>query len=567
MVSWLCESAPDQYVQIHAKSARIRQQPLLKEVILCRSAQEFSKSTVVREASIFDIKMLKMGPLMPRLIFILVWLSFAKSQLIRHYNGTGNNLGNPTWGSANTPFLRIIPANYADNISQPNGADRPSARAISELLHKGKDAVVGEGGFNAFVVFFAEAIVFDTLRSTTNTSEPFPIPVPSCDSDYDAGCTGNQTLALFRQASTLVNGQRVGVNLVTSFLDANFLYGVSEEIATSIRTGNDGLLKIGNDGFPEQINGSAIVADTRIFKNPGVQTVHLLLLREHNRRARLLRAQYPSWTDEELFQTARKWVVGIWQKFVFNQYVPTLIGGPLPDYGGYIDSINPGTDSFYMGCSMRYGHSVVPTFITLIGDDGKPLAASPLVLQDHLDTSSTMRRYGIEPILRGLVSQKEGEMDTLVTRELRKLTKSGPMDVPAFNIQRGRDLGLPSYNKAREYFGLGPAASFSDITRKLDVQELLSQIYAGDISKVDAWVGAIAEDNYPGSRVGPLMRASLMETFLRLRDGDRFYYLNPNSGYTASDVRDIENFTFAQLVTSNTNISLRGWPESTSYSY
>ena len=45
----------------------------------------------------------------------------------RSIDGTGNNLANPDWGAAGTDLLRIAPAAYADGVSAPAGADRPSA--------------------------------------------------------------------------------------------------------------------------------------------------------------------------------------------------------------------------------------------------------------------------------------------------------------------------------------------------------------------------------------------------------------------------------------------------------
>src|SRR5947209_1970504 len=49
-------------------------------------------------------------------------------------DGTGNNPFRPTWGSAGTDLIRIAPSAYADGVSAPAGADRPSARAISNAL-------------------------------------------------------------------------------------------------------------------------------------------------------------------------------------------------------------------------------------------------------------------------------------------------------------------------------------------------------------------------------------------------------------------------------------------------
>ena len=53
---------------------------------------------------------------------------------VESIDGTGNNLANPDWGSAGTDLLRIAPAAYADGVSAPAGADRPSARVISNTI-------------------------------------------------------------------------------------------------------------------------------------------------------------------------------------------------------------------------------------------------------------------------------------------------------------------------------------------------------------------------------------------------------------------------------------------------
>src|SRR5262245_29366852 len=50
------------------------------------------------------------------------------------FDGTGNNLTNPDWGSAGIDLLRTAAAAYADGLSAPAGADRPSPRAISNAL-------------------------------------------------------------------------------------------------------------------------------------------------------------------------------------------------------------------------------------------------------------------------------------------------------------------------------------------------------------------------------------------------------------------------------------------------
>src|SRR5262249_17042581 len=54
-------------------------------------------------------------------------------------DGAGNNLANPTWGSAGTDLIRLAGTAYADGISVPRGegvqaGTLPGARLISNLL-------------------------------------------------------------------------------------------------------------------------------------------------------------------------------------------------------------------------------------------------------------------------------------------------------------------------------------------------------------------------------------------------------------------------------------------------
>ena len=45
-----------------------------------------------------------------------------------------------------------------------------------------------------------------------------------------------------------------------------------------------------------------------------------------------------------------------------------------------------------------------------------------------------------------------------------------------------------------------------------------------DINNVDLWVGGIAEDHETGSALGPTIRKIFLDQFVRIRDGDRFWY-------------------------------------------
>lgn len=57
----------------------------------------------------------------------------------RRVDGLCNNLENPTWGAAHTPFQRLIGPLYSDSISSPRisvtGHDLPLSRIVSRTIH------------------------------------------------------------------------------------------------------------------------------------------------------------------------------------------------------------------------------------------------------------------------------------------------------------------------------------------------------------------------------------------------------------------------------------------------
>jgi hypothetical protein len=155
---------------------------------------------------------------------------------------------------------------------------------------------------------------------------------------------------------------------------------------------------------------------------------------------------------------------------------------------------------------------------------------------------------------------------------------SGVSDLGAIDVERGRDHGMPLYNDMRRAFGLAPKTSFTAITGEstesfpndpkinqrhplddpdiLDFVQLrdiaghviplgsdaaetdavtgirrtttaarLKAIY-GNVNKLDAFVGMVAEKHVPGSDLGELQRTMWKRQFEALRDGDRFFYAN-----------------------------------------
>lgn len=74
-----------------------------------------------------------------------------------------------------------------------------------------------------------------------------------------------------------------------------------------------------------------------------------------------------------------------------------------------------------------------------------------------------------------------------------------------------------------------------------------------NIDAIDPWVGALVEDHVAGAQVGELIKAALLEQFLRLRDGDRFWWENdPAHILSADGMRaEITEITLSQILNRN----------------
>jgi hypothetical protein len=104
------------------------------------------------------------------------------------------------------------------------------------------------------------------------------------------------------------------------------------------------------------------------------------------------------------------------------------------------------------------------------------------------------------------------------------------------------------YNDTRKALGLAPARTFADITNDPTVQAELKSVY-GTVDKVDLWVGGLAEKHVNGGSMGQTFTKIIADQFQRLRDGDRFIYLNQFRG---AQLSAIQNTSLADIIARNT---------------
>ncbi|MFK8111217.1 MAG: peroxidase family protein [Rubripirellula sp.] len=482
---------------------------------------------------------------------------------IRSIDGVGNHLENPELGSTGEALRRVASADYGDGISTPAGADRPSAREISNRLSNVEgDGVKNERGLSVFVSVWGQFIDHDMDLSEPqgDDGESFGIVVPTGDPLFDPTASGEVTIPLIRSefdesTGTSVDNPRQQVNRITAFLDGSQIYGSDQATAAGLRTFEGGRLAITDSGLlPLDSEGEVIAGDIRASENISLTAIQTLFVREHNRLAQEISVSGVDLSDEEIYQQARAIVIGQTQAITYNEFLPALLGNrAIGTYNGYDATVDPSIATEFSTAAFRFGHSTLNEGIEFFGNEGRSVREA-IELKDAFFNASLLEETGIDALLKYDASSQAQEIDLEVVGSLRNFLfgspGSGGFDLVALNIQRGRDHGLNDYNSTRVAYGLDSMESFDEITSNLELRWKLESLY-GNVDNIDLWVGLMAEDHAHGASVGELTHAIVTDQFTRLRDGDRLFYENVFEG---QELDAINSTSLADLIERNTTV-------------
>jgi len=492
----------------------------------------------------------------------------------RTIDGSGNNAADPTMGAATTPLLRLVPAAYADGVSELAGAERPGPRVVSNTVSA--QSALQPNGLRASDYLWQWGQFVDHDIDLTDGADPpesAAIAIPIGDVFFDPGATGTQVMAFNRSIYDPTSGSgtddpRQQLNEITAWIDASNVYGSDQERADALRT-NDGtgrlrmsagdLLPFNTDGLPNAGGASAtlfLAGDVRANEQVALTALHTLFVREHNRLVADLARANPALTGGELYQKARQLVGAEMQVITYREYLPALLGRrALRPYRGYRPQVDARIANLFSTAAYRYGHSALSPELRRVDASGNEIAAGHLALRDGFFAPQRLTdEGGIEPLLRGLSGQACQAVDPYVIDDIRNFLfgppGAGGFDLASLNIQRGRDHGLPSYNDARASLGFARVLSFAEISSDPEIQGRLATAY-GEVDLVDLWVGGLAEDPVEGAHVGELFHSVIANQFEALRDGDRYWYertLSPR------ERRRVEGLRLADIIRRNTDI-------------
>lgn len=366
------------------------------------------------------------------------------------------------------------------------------------------------------------------------------------------------------------------LNELSSALDLSSIYGIDETRRQALRSHVDGKLKMSSNNLlplntfnlrnsPINTADYFISGDHRVNENPVLTALHTIFAREHNSICDDIKGHFGHLSDDSLYALARRVNIAQFQKIVFEEYYPAMTDFQMPRYRGFKWWKSGDVLNEFSTAAFRVGHTMVGNEVHLRGLGGLRLASLPFTSM-FFRTANAMP--SIDNLVRGAVYEASEEIDLQVHDSIRNFLFLGipeegdggkGFDLVALNIQRGRDHNIPSFNSLRRLLQLPVLSSFSQLTDDVNVQSRLQTAY-GDISRVEAWAGMLAETKSERFAMGETMFRVWKKQFSNLRDADWFHYRRLQWGGLSGRLNRIDALrgsasVFKQVLLRNSEIT------------
>uniref|UniRef100_A0A8C1EKT8 NAD(P)H oxidase (H2O2-forming) n=1 Tax=Cyprinus carpio carpio TaxID=630221 RepID=A0A8C1EKT8_CYPCA len=473
---------------------------------------------------------------------------------VQRYDGWYNNLADHDRGAADAALVRLFPAQYTDGVYLPRQEPHlPNPRQISNIATSGQSGLMSYRNRSVLSVAFGYHVWSEISESRRPGCPPEFMHIKVQKKDPVFGSNSSQPVLLqFQRAEwdpstgNSPNNPRTQVNHVTAWIDGSSIYGSSSSWCDALRVFSRGLLASGSSqDMPRRSSSGYLMWSTpdpstspgsqelyefgNAWANENIFTVTegIIWFRYHNYLASKLHEEHPSWSDEELFQNARKKVIATFQH-------------SLSFSAGYQKYVDPGISAEFEAAAVRFGLTLAPPGVY-------KRYISQITFNPNLQSGQD-----VDELIMGMASQIAEREDNIIVEDLRDYMY-GPLrfsrsDAVALTIQRGRDFGLPSYNQIRESLNMRPVNSWNEINPKLNNTQVLelAELYENDTSRLDLFVGGLLESQ---EGPGPVFSTIILDQFERIRNADRFWFENKQNGlFTEEEIQAIRNTTFHDVL-------------------
>jgi peroxidase len=527
----------------------------------------------------------------------------------RSFDGSCNNLRNPYLGAAMTRTGRLVVPDYHDGVwgirRSRDGTPLPPARYLRSHLLPDKDAQ--EKAVNTLSLYYGQIVVHDASHTPFYQAHDgafldccagykggeqqvspkcYTVPLPKDDTFYS-----KQRVDCLNQARTVLApnyrcaaGYGSQVNRQSAVLDLSLAYGTTKNESDHLRTKEDGLLKMSKVGdqyllpfdkdaecFNTTDPGFCMTSgDLRSTIHPGITLLQSLINRNHNYCAKKIYKLNPHWNDEKIFQECRRINIAIFQHITYSEYLPLILGwkfmfdhGLLPTTKGYSydydETVNPWVYAEFTGAAFRC-HSSVYGKIFLMDENYNVEKVEDL--HNHYNDPTIFKTpSNFDSLLRGYLTSPQRKLDKYYDPSIGELLLKDQrhfgLDIAAFNINRGREYGIRSYNDYRELCGLPRARTWQDFYDWIspeNVAELQKSYRRPD--DVDVYTAGLLERHQYDSSLGPTWWCIAGQQFKNWKTGDRFFYDlggQPHS-FTLPQLDQIRRMSMAAIICTLTNV-------------
>lgn len=476
----------------------------------------------------------------------------------RSVDGSHNDLDHPEMGMAGARFGRNIPLDSVLSVTDDRLL-RPSPREVSRRLLTRSTFQPAET-VNTLAAAWVQFMVRDWFsHGQGDKSQPVEIPLEVSDPWPE-----NPMLIPRKHGDPTrpadADGPVTSVNEVTHWWDGSSIYGSTVEEQARARAGSDGKLHLTEDGMLPLPEDPAI-DPTRV---PGWWTgmgmLITLFVREHNAVCERLKAEYPHWGDEELFQRARLVIAALLAKIHTAEWTPAVISHPTTvaalranwfgiagekiarTFGRISDSevISgiPGTETEHYGvpfslteefASVYRMHPLLPDdFDIRAVDRDRPLETLPFPALSGPRSREIAEKFSLPDLFYSFGTTHPG---AVVLRNFPRWLQSFErpdgkvVDLAATDILRIRELGVPRYCEFRRLMHLRAPRSFDELTDDVELAADMRDLY-GDVERVDLMVGLFAEKRPAGFAFSDTAFRIFILMASRRLNSDRFFTLD-----------------------------------------
>jgi hypothetical protein len=499
--------------------------------------------------------------------------------------GTFNDLEDPRMGAENTRFGRNVPVEFTWPDPEPQ-IMTPNPRVISrELLTR--DTFVPATSLNMLAAAWLQFMTRDWFsHGSGDINHPWTVPLPNGDEFPQNPMLIPRTVPDPTRPPGDTSGPPTHLNQSSPWWDASQIYPADQTLQMSVRTGTGGKLTL----VPRPDGGQMLPPPLldQLALMPGWWLGLGLLLdvfaREHNAICDRLGREYPSWSDDQIFQKARLINAALLAKIHTIEWSPAIIAHPTSKTALHGNWYGVG------------GEKLQPILKRV--SDNEIVRGIPGTPSDHHSapyslTEEFVAVYRMHPLIRddysfrrisGDAPIETRTFDQITDKHGNELLQSAPMDdllysfgtlypgalqlhnYPKFmqhftrpdgkvadlgsiDIMRMREFGVPRYTLFRDLLHLRPVRTFDDITDNPQWVRQIREVYDGRLDRVDTMVGLFAEPKPTGFGFSDTaFRIFILMASRRLKS-DRFYGLDYTPEvYTPAGMDWIDNTTMVDVL-------------------